>query len=63
MNLQDLALIHEWFKWVAAKRDNAYHMEWMLIMTMNYTADQLVFLNESCKDDCVVLHRYGHASR
>ena len=29
-------------------------------MTMNYTVDQLVFLDESSKDKHVVLHRYGH---
>ena len=28
-------------------------------MDINYTADQPVFLNESNKDDRVVLHRYG----
>ena len=32
-----------------------------LNMTMNYTADQFVFLNESSKDDHVVLHRYDRA--
>ena len=30
-------------------------------MDINYTADQPVFLNESNKDDRVVLHRYGCA--
>ena len=30
-------------------------------MTMNYMADQLVFLDESSKDDHVVLQQYGHA--
>ena len=33
-----------------------------LNMTMNYTADQLVFLNEPSKDDRVVLHRYGRTA-
>ena len=36
-------------------------MEWILNMTTNYKADQLVFLNESSKDECVVLWRYSHA--
>ena len=30
-------------------------------MDINYTADQPVFLNESNKDDRVVLNRYGCA--
>ena len=61
LNLQDLALTHKHLKRVAAKRDDAYHMEWILSMTMNYTADQLMFLDESSKDKCVVLRRYGCA--
>ena len=43
-------------KRIASKRDDASHMEWM---TMDYTADQLVFLDESSKDERVVLRRYG----
>jgi hypothetical protein len=30
-------------------------------MTSNYMADQLVFLDETSKDDRVILHRYGQA--
>ena len=30
-------------------------------MTVNYTADQPVFLNESNKDDSIVLRGYGRA--
>jgi hypothetical protein len=32
-------------------------------MTSNYTADQLVFLDESSKDDRAILRRYGRAIR
>ena len=46
---------------MAAEHDDAYCTEWILDVTMNYTADQLVFLNESDKDDRVVLRRYGRA--
>ena len=48
-------------KRAAAKCDNAYWTEWIVNMTMNYTADQLVFLDKSSKDDRVVLRRYGRA--
>ena len=61
LNLRDLALTHKRLKRVAAERDGAYRTEWILNMTMNYTADQLVFLDESSKDERVVLRRYGHA--
>ena len=50
MNLQDLALTHKRLKRVAAERDDAYYTEWILNMTMNYTVEQLVFLDESSKD-------------
>ena len=46
---------------MAAEHDDAYCTEWILNMTMNYTADQPVFLNESDKDDRVVLRGYGRA--
>ena len=61
MTLWDLTLTHKCLKQVAAEHDDAYCMEWILNMTTNYTADQLVFLNESSKDEHVVLQRYGHA--
>ena len=62
MNLQDLALTHKLFNRAAAKHDGGYRTEWILNMTMDHTADQLVFLNKFCKDGRVVLHRYGCAS-
>ena len=59
LNLRDLALTHKRLKCIAAEWDDAYRTEWILNMTMNYTADQLVFLDESSKDEHVVLRRYG----
>ena len=50
MNLQDLALTHKRLKRVAAEGDGAYRTEWILNTTMDYTADQLVFLDEYSKD-------------
>ena len=43
-NLWDLSLTHKHLKWAATKRDDAYQTEWIINMTMNYMADQLVFL-------------------
>ena len=59
MTLQDLTFSHKQLKWVAAEHNDAYHRDWILNMTMNYNADQLVFLDESSKDKHVVLCRYG----
>ena len=51
MNLRDLSLTHKRLKQVAAEHDDAYCMEWISNMTTNSTADQLVFLDESSKDE------------
>lgn len=48
---------------MAAERNVIYCMEWILNMTMNCTADQLVFLNESSKDEHVVLCRCSCAPK
>ena len=39
MTLRGLAFTHKRLKRVAAERDDAYRMEWILNMTTNYTAD------------------------
>ena len=50
-NLRDLSLMHKHLKQTATECNNAYWTEWIISMTMNYTADQLVFLDKSSKDD------------
>ena len=60
-NLWDLSLTCKCLKQAAAKRDNAYWTKWIVNMTMNYMADQLVFLDKSSNNDHVVLWWYGCA--
>jgi transposase len=60
-NLKDLGLTYKRLKRIAAERDNAYRADWLHNITSNYTANQLVFLDESSKDDRVILRRYGRA--
>jgi transposase len=60
-NLKDLGLTYKRLKRVATKRDDRYRAEWLHNITSNYTADQLVFLDESSKDDRTILRRYGRA--
>ena len=62
-NLKDLGLTYKRLKRIAAERDDAYRADWLHNMTSNYTADQLVFLDESSKDDHAILRRYGRAIR
>ena len=60
-NPRDLSLTRKHLKRAATERNDAYRTEWIINMTMNYMADQLVFLDKSSKDDHVVLQQYGHA--
>ena len=60
-NLKDLGLTYKCLKRIAAEQDDAYCADWLHNMTSNYTADQLVFLDESSKDDRAILRRYGWA--
>jgi hypothetical protein len=59
--MKDLGLTYKRLKRTATEQDNAYCADWLHNMTSNYTADQLVFLDESSKDDRVILRRYGRA--
>jgi hypothetical protein len=52
-NLKDLGLAYKRLKRAAAEQDDAYCADWLHNMTSNYTADQLVFLDKSSKDDRV----------
>jgi transposase len=60
-NLKDLGLTYKCLKRIATQRDDAYRADWLHNMTSNYTADQLVFLDESSKDDHAILCRYSRA--
>lgn len=61
INLRKLGITRKRTKRIAAQRDDALRSEWLHNITTNYTANQLVFLDESSKDDRVVLRRYGRA--
>jgi len=60
-NLRDLGLTYKRLKRIAAERDDAYRADWLHNITAHYTAHQLVFLDESSKDDRTMLRRYGRA--
>lgn len=62
-NLKDLGLTYKRLERIAAERDDAFRADWLHNMTSNYTADQLVFLDECSKDDRAILRRYGRAIR
>jgi len=58
-HLRDLGLTYKRLKRVAAERDDGFRADWLHNMTTNYTAEQLVFLDESSKDERTTLPRYG----
>jgi hypothetical protein len=58
-NLQDLALTHKKLCQVAAERNEEFWSEWLDNILTNYSADQLVFLDKSSKDNCVLLCQDG----
>jgi transposase len=60
-NLRDLGITHKKLRKVAAERDDAYRAEWLHNVLTNYTADQMVFLDESSKDGHTLFHQYGRA--
>ncbi|KAG1901264.1 uncharacterized protein F5891DRAFT_950847 [Suillus fuscotomentosus] len=57
-NLRDLGLAYKCLSRIVAECDDGFRADWLHNMTVNYTAEQLVFLDESSKDDRTVLPRY-----
>jgi transposase len=60
-NLRDLGITYNRLKRAAVERDDVYRAEWLHNVAANYTADQLLFPDESSKDDRTILRRYGRA--
>jgi transposase len=60
-NLRELGLTYKLLRKAAAERDDVARAQWLLEITTLYTADQLVVLDESSKDDRTIIRRYGRA--
>ncbi|KAG5633342.1 hypothetical protein H0H81_008554, partial [Sphagnurus paluster] len=61
-NLRDQGLTYKLLRKAAAERDNALWSDWMYNVSTNFTAEQLVVLNESSKDGHTLVHHYGRVS-
>ncbi|KAJ7193008.1 hypothetical protein GGX14DRAFT_298347, partial [Mycena pura] len=48
---------------IAAQHDNVLRTEWMYFMIQNFTAHQLVFIDESSKDGRTLARGYGRTPR
>jgi hypothetical protein len=60
-NLKDVGLTYKRLKRVAAEHDDGYRSDWLHNIVANYNTDQLIFLDESSKDDRTILRTAGHS--
>lgn len=60
-NIRDLGITRKLLRKPAAERDIGQRIEWLHLIHSNFTAEQLVFADESSKNSRTVLRRYGRA--
>jgi len=60
-NLQELGLTRKLMRRAAAERDHELCANWMYNILNTYTAEQMVVLDESSKDDRTLIRKYGRA--
>jgi len=60
-NLRELGLTHKLMRRAAAERDHELRANWMYDFLATYTAEQMVVLDESSKDNRTLIRRYGRA--
>jgi hypothetical protein len=60
-NLRELGLTYKILRKAAAERDDQARAEWLIHITSNYTARQMVVLDESSKDGRTIFRKYGRA--
>ena len=60
-NIRDAGLTYKLLCKAAAERDEEARAEWMDDMNAHFTARQLVFVDESSKDDHTIYRHYGQA--
>jgi len=61
-NLTELGLTHKLMRRAASERDHGQRAHWMYNILNTYTAEQMVILDESSKDDRTLIRKYGRAS-
>ncbi|KAG7096475.1 hypothetical protein E1B28_003906 [Marasmius oreades] len=62
-NLVELGLHRKLIRKIASQRDEALRTSWLDHIIQNYTAEQMVFVDESSKDGRTIARRYGRAQR
>lgn len=61
-NLRDLSLTLKVMQHAAAERDKELHLAWRRDIATHFTADMLIFLDESSKDGWTIFRKYGCAA-
>jgi transposase len=61
-NLRELGLPRKIMRRAAAERDHEFRANWMYHVLNTYTAEQMVILDESSKDDRTLIRKYGRAA-
>lgn len=57
--LQDLGFTYKYLRKVAAERDENARRLWKEEIRTTYVAEQMVFVDESSKDEQVIFHKFG----
>lgn len=61
-NLRDLGLSRKVMRRAATERDDQLRAQWMYDFLSTYTAEQMVVLDESSKDDRTLIRKYGRST-
>lgn len=61
--IKDLGFSYKYLRKVAAERDDEARRVWMDRIKNHYVAEQLVFVDESSKDNRVIFRRFGRAPK
>ena len=59
--IQDLGFSYKYLRRVAQERDNDLRAQWMEEVKERFIADQMVFVDESSKDDRTIFRHWGRA--
>ena len=62
-NLTELGLTWKIMRRAALERDDALRVAWLEDTLLRYTADEMVFLDESSKDGHTIFRKYGRSAR
>ncbi len=61
LNIHDAGITFKLLCRAAAERDEDLQQEWMQNINANFVASQMVFIDETSKDDQTIYQHYGHS--